>query len=664
MTIFRTYTGNAMLNNALMTVEALARLKGVSEITPSLLKELYGKVDLKEINKRLKNYTMLFTKNGPLHNDKVNGDKVYESLFKTIVSNFESNGPKICEISGLKFKTTFNEFYESALKEVGLSDKEIKTKDTNISRTWFPLIGGLGSDAQALPQAKFTVQIHPICIAVLQFLPLSALLYKGGILLVDSSNFELSREMVASNTKTLSEKIQAVSSKESVENVRDFAKGDYLLKVLKILTEKEDFEETYSDLNMWSFSNSGTGASCEIDRIPNSLIRKLQRLYNNAKIGYELKGILARNESAYSFIESLESNNDWYLLYPNVFGSGKKAIRHDGVSPEFMEAFYTEIGKAELLPTAKYIAGLIEQYKSKSFEKVLAKTDGWNDPEYKVELYRVLVKATEDNKWDLDQQIAILDNKDELPIKNNYYQFHKVIHYFTQNQIQSNTMPNTYVRNTKVFEACKWIISLIQKDEKVNDIKSTLTNPNDSPKVGFNRVVFDALATTELAIEEVIEVFYDEEYNYRKYGLNEVLRIYFSQTKQEEFEFENLNSNLPHAKLLESWIANIQSFVNDYQSYYFTRYQNTETEEFPYKKFAKTINSIIKENANIYTLLNEAIFNTNQFVKGSGQTKEDKWSIEDLMTNPLGSNQWNICILAIKFLLKEAAIKPLKTINN
>src|SRR5690606_17145185 len=111
MTIFPTYTGNAMLNNALMTIQALANLKDVAAINPAILIELYKRVDLRNINKRLKNYTMLFTKNGPLHNDRTNGDKVYESLFKTIVENFENEGAKICEISGLKFNITFSELY-------------------------------------------------------------------------------------------------------------------------------------------------------------------------------------------------------------------------------------------------------------------------------------------------------------------------------------------------------------------------------------------------------------------------------------------------------------------------------------------------------------------------------------------------------------------------
>ncbi|MBX3253240.1 MAG: hypothetical protein KF862_03780 [Chitinophagaceae bacterium] len=660
MTIFKTYTGNAMLNNALMTIEALAKLKSVSEISPSLLKDIYDKIDLKEINKRLKSYTMLFTKNGPLHNDKTNGDKIYESLFNTIISNFESEGSRICEISGLKFKASFSELYELALKKVGLSDKEIKSKDTNISRTWFPLIGGLGSDAQALPQAKFTVQIHPICIPILQFLPLSALLYKGGILLVDSSNFELTRGMVADNTKILAEKIQAVSVKDPIENVRDFAKGDYLIKVLNILTEKEDFEEKYSDLNMWSFSNSGTGASCEIDRVPNSLIRKLQRLYKNSKIGNELKGILSRNESAYSFIESLEGNKDWFLLYPNVFGSGKKKVEYDGVSPEFLEAYYTEIDKSKFIPNAKYIAGLIEKYKSKAFEKILTKTDAWNDSEYRVELFIVLVKATENNEWGLEHQIFILDSKSELPIRNSYYQLHKLVHFFTQKKIYNNELPKVEVLKTKVYNACKWIISLIQTDTKINTIKSNLTNPNEYTKVGFTRIILDTLGEFEIELENVIEIFYDEDFNFRKFGLNELLRIFFSQPEQEEFEFTSWKSELKDDRLIQNWVAGIQSFVNDYQAYYYTKYQNPNSDEPPYNKFNGTVNSIIKENDDFYSLLSEMVYNTNQFVKDNEQIKDDKWTIEGLLSNPLGNNTWNICVLTIKFLLKQTAIQPLK----
>lgn len=334
--IFETYTGNAMLNNALMTIEALSKLDNVSKITPDTLLKLYKEKALLSMNRRLKSYTMLFTKNGPLHNDRTSGEKVYDSLIKTIIESFESEGDRICEISGLRFSAPFEKIYAEALRKIGLSDKDIQKKDISINRGWFPLIGGLGSDAQALPQAKFAVKIHPICVAIMQFLPLSALLYKGGILLIDSSNFEFARDFVEGNVKEIEKRIQATSSKDSIENIKDFAKGNYLLKAISILEDKE-MEDEYSDLNLWSFSNLGTGARCEIERVPNSLIKKLIRMKQNPRISNELKRILGQD--AHRFLEDLENNQEWYLLYPNVFGAGKNKGDYEGASVAFLEAY-------------------------------------------------------------------------------------------------------------------------------------------------------------------------------------------------------------------------------------------------------------------------------------------------------------------------------------
>lgn len=690
--IFHTYTGNAMINNALMTIEALAGLKNVSEITPSLLKNLYDKVNLKNLNKRLKSYTMVFSLNNPLVNPakKANnaGEITYHNLLTAIMNDFESEGERICEISGLRFNKTFEEFYKEELDrqkavlvkkskdDVQLKKelKNIDNTDTSLNRTWFPLTGSLGSDAQALPQAKFTLEIHPICIPILQFLPLSAILYRGGILLIDSSNFELAREMVAGNTKNLKEKIENTSVKEQVDNFKDFHKGDHLIKILDILAEKEEMNETYSDLNLWSFSNSGTGASCDIDRVPNSLIRKLQKLYGNPKTGKELKDVLFQSQRSYSFIEALEGNNDWLFLYPAVFGSGKKKVEYKGVTPEFLEAYYEVIGKSRFIPIAKYIAGLIEQYKSNALEKMLEKTDAWKEPEYRIELFKVFVKASENNKWSLQHQIFILDypgylndeieedGDDKLVINNYFYRVHKIIHFFTQNKIYSYDLPQVDVTASKVFQFAKWIISLIQDDSRYDTIKSNLTNSNEYLKVGYNRILFDALEEKDIKLENIVDVFYDSEYNYRKYGLNELLRIFFSQPTEDEFEFSALSSGTD--TLFESWKKRIQAFVDDYQSYYYARYQHREDGSLPYEKFLKTVKSVVPETNHFYSLLSEMVFNTNQYLQENKQHKGDKWEIEDLLSDPLGGNKSHICTLTFKFLLKKTALKPIKKINK
>ena len=90
MKIFETYTGNAMLNNALMTIEALADLKNITDITPEILLKLYNEPikghSLVELNQRFKSYTMIFSLNNPLVNPAKKteniGQKVSES--KTI----------------------------------------------------------------------------------------------------------------------------------------------------------------------------------------------------------------------------------------------------------------------------------------------------------------------------------------------------------------------------------------------------------------------------------------------------------------------------------------------------------------------------------------------------------------------------------------------------
>ena len=65
------------------------------------------KESLIDLNTRLKSYTMLFSRNGPLLNDAKFGKRIYGDLLNRIVDNFEDKGDYLCEISGLRFQTTF-----------------------------------------------------------------------------------------------------------------------------------------------------------------------------------------------------------------------------------------------------------------------------------------------------------------------------------------------------------------------------------------------------------------------------------------------------------------------------------------------------------------------------------------------------------------------------
>lgn len=656
MAIFETYTGNAMLNNALMTIEALGNFKTVSEITPDVLLQLYKDKELLKMNKRLKSYTILFTKNGPLHNDKANGDKTYEALFKTIINNFENEGDKTCEISGLKFNSTFKTVFEIALKSIGIPEKEIQKKDTNLGRTWFPLIGGLGSDAQALPQAKFTVQIHPICVVLLQFLPLSSLLYKGDILLIDSSNFEFAKAFVADNQKELEKRIQLTKSTESIENVKDFSKGSYLLKALKILQDKEE-EETYSNLNLWSFSNSGNGARCEIDRVPNILIRKLINLKKKygPDVRKELEEILNNGHSSFSFLNDLEDNKEWYLLYPNVFGSGKKKIEHYGVSVAFLEAYFNEIGNDKKIQYAKYLAYLINKYKSRSFEKYLLDTSAWKEKDYRIDLFTVLVEATKNQEWNMYHQIYILDDSEQLPVKNIFFDIHKLVHFYYQKSVFIHQAPPLENINSNARTVCEWLIDLILRDEKKIKFIKELTNLQDFSSVGYAQMLLRAYESPYTNLEIIRCFLYDDNYLLSKNSTNELLRLFFNQTEQQIFELRAAESlqDLMLDSDLENWFNDYNRFSKDYQSYYFNKYENRETGKQPFEKYLKLIQNISLESSQFMHWFRNTTSRINDFLLLKEKSPANSWS-DSLLYNPKGEFNIGFSKFAIKLcLLKQ-----------
>lgn len=649
MKVFESYTGNAILNNALMTIEALGSLDNVSAITTDILLNLYTDKRLPDLNRRLKSYTMLFTKNGPLHNDKTNGEKIYNTLFKTIVSSFENEGDRICEISGLRFSTTFDKLFAHALRTMGFSEKEILNKDLTVNRIWFPLIGGLGSDAQALPQAKFAVQIHPICIPILQFLPLSALLYKGGVLLIDSSNFEFARRFIATNVKEVEKRIQLTSATEAIENVKDFAKGNYLLKAIEILEEKEMADE-YSDLNLWSFSNSGTGASCEIERVPNSLIKKLMRLKQNTRISNELKSILNKDE--HRFLEDLENNQEWYLLYPNVFGTGKNKGPYEGVSVAFLEAYYQAIESPQRIAYAKYLAYLIEKYKTDSFAKYLGKRDAWKEKDFASDLYAALIKATANGEWDLLHHIEILDDAEEVPVKNNFYSILKLIHFYHYKNAFSSQLPELRNKKTQTHAICEWLIAYIQQDDRYESLKSDLLNSQRYVSVNYTNVFHRASQNESLNLESIFYALYDVNFRSQRMGLNALMRIFFSQPQQTFLDISILQKengwNVSHNH--QKWFEEIRLFVQNYQAYYFDKYENKETGKKPFNKFLRLVNAISTENSNFLVWFYEAIANTNSFLRDSNKDKSDEWS-EALLYEPNGEYSLAFAKFAIRFLL-------------
>jgi hypothetical protein len=611
--LFQQYTGNALMNNALQTIEALAGVDQISDMTTEKLKKLIAepikgrRETLIELNTRLKSYTMLFSRNGPLLNDAKFGQRIYGDLLNRIVDNFEKDGDYLCEITGLRYQTTFANYYEKTLEHLGFDKKQIASKDTSLNRCWLPLAGSLGSDAQALPQAKFPISVHPICLVVLQFLPLSALIYRGNILLIDSANFEFSREYVASNTDEVKKRVELTPKSAKIENLKEFSKGHYLLKAMEIFEVKQVFSDQYTDLNLWGFSNSGTGASCEIDRVPNALFQKLKQLHSTV-LRRELQEILYSKMSN-SFLEALNDGKDFWGLYP--------AKDFKGASVEFFEAYQKVIGNTQLLQYAKYISGLILSKidLSKSEKALLQKTDAYKQSEYVDFFFKIIIDATVSNKWNLIHHTQILDDKDAIPLRAYIYGIYKLVHFYFLNKEFSTELPNTEGVSNNALSVCKIYVDILNKNKEVRGegiIKDLKGRDFQEPTLNEPMI---RISTKTHDFETIYPLIYNVENKQNKYGLRELLRIYFN----NPIELPNTEGVVLIEPTLEqkAYLKKIELFATTYFEYYEAKYFSD------YAKFNRHVLQPMRgQDFRIAQWIISSITNMNTFYKD--EKKEDK----------------------------------------
>lgn len=644
MQIVKHYTGNPMLNNALMTVKALAGLSSISELTTEVLKEKLKKVydenpySLMDLNLRFKSYTMLFTKNGPLYNDKKLGKQIYQKLMLKIVDSYEDDGDKICDLSGLRYNKSFSQLFAEVLLDLGTPEKELTKKDLTLNRCWFPLLGGLGSDAQALPMAKYTYNVHPIFIVILQFLPLSALVYKKGLLLVDSSNIEFCEYYIEDNFNEVKDRLHGVSSTLPIENIKDFTRGHYLIKALnEMVKSKMDFD--CSEFSFWSFSNSGAGASCNIDRIPNELLLKLETLYIRHKD--ELTQILHNSMFANGFLDCLDSNKEWSGLYPYR--------NYEGVSVDFFESYWEVIGQKKDTEMAKYIAYLISKYKSDTFDKYLNEKNAYDCTHYnyKNDLNKVLLLATENGEWSLKHQLYIQDDKDSVPILFASYHMYRFIHFYYQHSVYNDQLPKLEVIDSNQARTCRWVIDLISKDseKKQIDLKNQILNTSFSNSI-FDELFIRHADDQNVSIYTVYPVLFDDKGKKDVWGLWSLLRYYY--TTPTENLTEDSSYALPEITIVEDykqWFESIDAFVMAYIRYRMHKVINEDKRGEYMKKIFKSVPKDDFREQRIW--FKDILDRLNDF------GKEGVWDEDTLIYDPMGNYNFSTFIYAVRMKLSK-----------
>lgn len=648
MKIFKTYTGSAFLNNALQTIEVLGNLDEVYEITTDTLLKLYERHKIWELFKRMKSYSMLFSRNGPLLNDKDFGNKIFRGIIECSLKNFETDGQYQCEISGLRFNTSFSDIYEKVLHDIKYPIKKIQGKDKTINRCWFPLTGALGSDAQALPQATFEIKIHPICLVIIQFLPFSALLYKGGILLIDSIDSEFSKDYISDNVKRVLQEIEITPANKSVENIRDFGQGDYILKALKIYSDKKNNYDGYSDLNLWSFSNSGTGASCSIDRVPNSVFKTLFKFYTSSQTQNDLVKILTSSMTN-SFLECLFEKKDFWGLYPRKV----KSQVLEGVGVPFFDAYQTAIGNAQKLNYAKYIAYLIQKDDkiTKTEIKTLEKSDAYKEAEYNILVYAVLLRAAQNGEWTLKNHLEILDKNDSDLIHARTYSIYKTVHFYYQKEAFSNKCPIPIT--TDLTPIISTVIQLIENDKESEKNIRRLQNAQDYGSFNINQIFIRN--SEKIHLSDIVNYTYRDYHPNRK-GLNKLLRLYFAQSyKDNDFDdkfyaYFQLSTN----KEFQVY----QNFISDFQNYYLEKY-NLDYSKYK-KQFPRTathfkmwVLDVVKNMQDYYR----------EQDKNYDITKLQSYE-EDLFYAPNGEYNLGFSRFVIQFLFNQQFSKTISNNQN
>jgi hypothetical protein len=652
MILFRDYTGSATLNNALQTIEALVKQR-ISTVDADTLLRLFknpysdGLHTLTRLNKRLKSYTMLFSKNGPLLNDKEFGEAIYNQLIANILENVEDDGPYTCELSGLKFKTTFDTFYEQTLRKVGYPIRKISGKDKTVNRCWFPLLGGLGSDAQALPQAKYALTVHPACLAVMQFLPLSAVLYKGGILLIDSSNEELSKRLIADHVDLIKSRATAGSSTSSVDNIKDFNKSHYLSRALHILADKERSDKITA-FNLWSFTNSGTGASCEIDRIPNQLIVKLLKLYRSPSLRPTLEGILKNPKIQSDFLDCLEGNVDFYGLYPNK--------NSDGVSIRFYEEYQRLIGNEDKLKYAKYIAHLLGKEEwSKAQHKFLEKSDAPTSDYamYKSMIFESLVGAASRKEWHWAHHVSVLNSPEKIPIDSTLSRMYRMVHfyYLTLSADDEVTMPPIPdIGSLPIGQLTSLFFHLLGEDKRSYSSRWLGTRYQEGNPLPL--LIREGSRFYELEI--VYSSLFDPENRLSAYGLRDILRIYLNYYRNEPTPRLDIQptDQLPKPGVEQSdYLKNFRQFVDEYIHYYRGGRNKGQLDEEKFRQHVLV--PMRRENFQIAQWLDSVRESMTKLEKELKQPFAPSIPPEELLYDYMGKYNPSFARFAIEYLLNQ-----------
>lgn len=403
-----TLTGNPFVDTGLAVIAFEANLESIYNLKKEHLIQVFGNGDkLAERNQNVRSFIMIFTTNSLLTNpgikDKNKQKEAYKAITKALLDLVNSEPTGVyCESCGERNAIDFPTVSRVALR--GIMEKD---EPRFIGRDWFPLAGAM-SDVQALPAASRSVNLCAKCLFAVHYLPWATPLYKGYLVCFQSNNIDFWYGFIRDMYKVIISKIDH-GDKEIL------GKSSGTKTVIQLIINYLNRLETHKliknlsidvDLYLWLFSNSGTGANCEIEEIPNKAISFLYDAINKGLLEDVEKVLLLDKKG--DLLPSIINGKDFFGLYPTK--------KYEGVSPEFFIYYHSRITSIPigiLFSAYQLVKYWIEQLDNKQLKRIQRK-EVFEELEYKNQARKLMIEAAFNGRFLLDDYIRLfqVDNLD------------------------------------------------------------------------------------------------------------------------------------------------------------------------------------------------------------------------------------------------------------
>lgn len=298
-----------------------------------------------------------------------------------------------------------------------------KGGDHAIGRDLFPLIGSLGSDAQALPSSSRMFNICPRCLFAVNYIPVGTRLLNGRLIVFEGAHQPFVQELISSivddNRRRLSiggAEVETIgknqSSSETVKWLCDRFTEIQRARKLKELPKN-------AELDIWLFSNSGTGPGCEIMQIPDAAVRFI---WDAARYGLDAEiASLAMSDKFIKnpdnrLLSSIRNKTDYPGLYP------KK--KYDGASVKMFAFYQTRllvVPHKTLVASQKLAEGILPD--SEKEQKAWIKSDVFGDAKNRNVLKGKIVEMVEEGRLSIDDYLCIFPAESLFPLRGSFKGF-------------------------------------------------------------------------------------------------------------------------------------------------------------------------------------------------------------------------------------------------